>query len=304
MELDTSDVDTKMCVPLKTRRGPTPICIYPPEIDKQISTHIFKYNSWEPPETNALQELLLKDPHLNLIDIGANIGVYSLLAAKLNRKVVAVEANVENVKKLHRSIRYGNLENLITTCANAISNEYTQLQVDIILNENNIGGNRVEKLAATSEPGHRRTDAVHTIKMDDLLEVITFRSAILKIDIEGYEFKAFSASSKLFATVDVPYVFMEWRFITELDKQPEYKWMYEYFVNMDYVPYSDPQFTVVFGSNFTNWNLKGDNVFWKKKSYRTPDQRDIVSTELIDFDHINDPKEKPKESPKEPSANS
>jgi len=46
--------------------------------------------------------------------------------------------------------------------------------------------------------------------MDDLLEVTNFKRAIIKIDIEGHEHRAFAQSAKLFQDVRILYIFMEW----------------------------------------------------------------------------------------------
>lgn len=51
---------------------------------------------------------------------------------------------------------------------------------------------------------------VTTILLDDLLEVLTFDRAIIKIDSQGYEHKAFQHANKLLDTVFVPYIYMEW----------------------------------------------------------------------------------------------
>ena len=51
---------------------------------------------------------------------------------------------------------------------------------------------------------------VPAIQMDDLLEVIHFKKAVMKIAVEGDEHKAMSACSKLLGEVDIPYILMEW----------------------------------------------------------------------------------------------
>jgi len=51
---------------------------------------------------------------------------------------------------------------------------------------------------------------VTTIIMDDLVEVVTFRRAAMKIDIEGHERRAFYHADRLFDNVHVGYIFMEW----------------------------------------------------------------------------------------------
>ena len=46
---------------------------------------------------------LLELNDTDVIDIGANIGVYSLLAAKLGRNVIAVEPLYENLNRMHKA---------------------------------------------------------------------------------------------------------------------------------------------------------------------------------------------------------
>jgi len=50
----------------------------------------------------------------------------------------------------------------------------------------------------------------NTILMSDLLPLITFKRAVMKIDIEGYEHFAFASSEPLFDAIDIPLVCMEW----------------------------------------------------------------------------------------------
>lgn len=51
---------------------------------------------------------------------------------------------------------------------------------------------------------------VTTVLMDDLLEVVDFRHAVMKIDVEGHERRAFFHADRLFDSVNVGYIFMEW----------------------------------------------------------------------------------------------
>src|ERR1019366_3290126 len=52
--------------------------------------YIYYFGIWEPNLTRWIQERLSPDD--TFIDVGANIGYYSLLAAKLGSQVVAIEA--------------------------------------------------------------------------------------------------------------------------------------------------------------------------------------------------------------------
>jgi len=42
------------------------------------------------------------------------------------------------------------------------------------------------------------------------VQVTNFKSAVMKVDVEGYEHRAFSHADRLLSDVRVPYVFMEW----------------------------------------------------------------------------------------------
>ena len=45
--------------------------------------------------------------------------------------------------------------------------------------------------------------------MDDLLEVIDFKTAIMKMDIQAMEHKAFVHAEKLLDSISIPFIFME-----------------------------------------------------------------------------------------------
>ena len=49
-----------------------------------------------------------------------------------------------------------------------------------------------------------------TITLNDLVDVIPFRRAYMKMDIEGMEWRAIRQAERLFAEVDIERVYMEW----------------------------------------------------------------------------------------------
>ncbi len=51
-------------------------------------------------------------PECNVIDIGANIGLYTLIAAKMDRMVIAVEPIHENLNRIHKASQQGRLYSL------------------------------------------------------------------------------------------------------------------------------------------------------------------------------------------------
>jgi len=56
---------------------------------------------------------------------------------------------------------------------------------------------------------------ISTIVLDDLVDVISFRQAIMKIDIQGSEHYAFRCASRLFNAVHFTHIFMEWEILRD-----------------------------------------------------------------------------------------
>lgn len=80
---------------LKSRGKFLPIYVYNEYTDIYISHDVHHTGTWDPPTTNILiKELYSKD---GLIDIGANIGVFTLHAAHMNKYIIAVEPSQENM---------------------------------------------------------------------------------------------------------------------------------------------------------------------------------------------------------------
>ncbi|XP_074662554.1 uncharacterized protein LOC141915051 [Tubulanus polymorphus] len=206
---ETSPEEAKYeCVHLRTKKGYAHICIYPTQKDRFISASLKNTGSWEPHLTSKLEQVLENDRNLNFIDVGANLGVYSIIALRYNRRMLAVDANPENAKHIRRSVKMGEYENMATIVVNAISDNYDYMKVKLPA-DNNVGGAHVYKAVKTDDL------AVKSVYMDDLLEVINFNRAVMKIDVESSEPQALSHSSKFFSQIDIPYVFMEWEYIKD-----------------------------------------------------------------------------------------
>ncbi len=63
---------------------------------------------WEPTNVRTFIKQLEEVPDCNVIDIGANIGLYTLIAAKMDRMVIAVEPVHENLNRIHKASQQGN----------------------------------------------------------------------------------------------------------------------------------------------------------------------------------------------------
>ena len=65
----------------------TPVCVYSNKEDIYISSFIATKGVWEEQIIGEFQAHMRKDPTYGLIDIGANIGFYSLLTAKMGHRM-------------------------------------------------------------------------------------------------------------------------------------------------------------------------------------------------------------------------
>ncbi|KAL4219865.1 hypothetical protein ACF0H5_020276 [Mactra antiquata] len=204
----------RMCVPYKTTEGITPIFIYDPNSDIHISYNLHEHGHWEGEDVLTVAVLIKQDPNMVFLDLGCNIGIYTIQVAKIGRKVLAVDANAENLRLLSKSLTYGGIEDNVTLLLNAISDvhETIQLNKDYI----NIGG----YFASSARDSHTLNKGVvpHTVSaitLEDLVPIITGPPVFIKIDIEGFEWRAFRGGEIFLKEVNIKYILMEWLSFTD-----------------------------------------------------------------------------------------
>ena len=80
------------------------ICVYEAQKDIWVSKSILEKGTWEP-QISLTVKLLLEQMNQDImfLDIGANLGIHSLYAAKLGYRVVAVEPQENNLIKVNIS---------------------------------------------------------------------------------------------------------------------------------------------------------------------------------------------------------
>ncbi|KAK3082768.1 hypothetical protein FSP39_004825 [Pinctada imbricata] len=206
-----------------------PIFIHNPRRD-YISSQINSNHDHEPHIFNIISSFLAKDRDMNLIDIGANIGVISLKAAMFGRKVISVEAAVSNVQHICASANINRVTKRITVIHNAISDNHTSVTFVMgkdgefggsFMDDGNFRDYKTRKSGVKFDTQNLVT--IKTIILDDLLllpNINDFKSVFIKMDIEGSEHKALLGAKKLFRMINVRGVLMEWRWHVE---RPESK---------------------------------------------------------------------------------
>ncbi|CAG5116970.1 unnamed protein product, partial [Candidula unifasciata] len=252
------------------------ICLYEPEKDRFISAGLLTTGLWEPFITRAFQVALSRYPDATIIDVGANIGYYSLLASAMGHKVIAIEPLEENVKRFVAGVNANHWNVNIILLVNALSDSHKN--VSLSRNVDNQGGIRVLDsceqygwiFSQRKEDLHKKTCNVPTLTFDDLLYLVNTKTAIIKIDIEGYECRAFATASRFFAAINVPYVFMEWRQMRERQhladtacRTEQIRTLSNFFSDRGYIPHEVRSGILLNPYNAVNY-IVGD-IYWRKK---------------------------------------
>ena len=151
--------------------------IYVQNDDFAVGQTIINTKNYEPHVTDAIAKLL--KPGDTFLDIGANIGYYSLLAASIvqsSGKVIAFEPNQKNQQLMYSSIVENNFSN-ITLYPFAVSNSQKILR----LMTSGSNGWLVNLSKDSAE-----YQLVQSVVIDEILETEK-QIDFIKIDIEGHE---------------------------------------------------------------------------------------------------------------------
>lgn len=154
------------------------MCLYSSYEDKIVSGGIHATGNFEGDMVARMIKVMRKNPNSTLLDIGGNIGYYTLAAAAAGFSVNVFEPVPTNAAMIQQSIQKNAFTNvqLHTSALSAYNNE-----LGMGINNNNQGGvAHVERMSATMLPA---------VRLDDVLNFET-RPVYIKIDIEGGECNA------------------------------------------------------------------------------------------------------------------
>lgn len=161
--------------------------------DALIGREIFLTKQYEPHVTRMLRSLLRSGD--TFVDIGANLGYFTLLAARLvgdRGAVIAFEPNPENCRLLRRSLAQNGIRN-VHLHEKAVAESAQRLSFSTSSLHSNARILRPEELH-----GHEEWyDQVEAIALDDILGDLVAEIALIKIDIEGAEPRAWQGMQAL-----------------------------------------------------------------------------------------------------------
>jgi FkbM family methyltransferase len=173
------------------------LCIHG-EQDQHVSRRLREEGVWEPFETSLLLALLR--PGDVFVDVGANIGYFSVLAASRvgdTGAVFAFEPDPENYRLLVANAALNGVAHRVTAVAAALSDAAGQGR--LFLSSDNLGDHRVY---AGSEP--RDSLAITLYQGSEYLTGRLARLDLLKVDTQGSEFQVIAGLMPLLRTLARP----------------------------------------------------------------------------------------------------
>ena len=159
-------------------------------LDSEDSLRLSVYGQFEAFETEVIKKEIKEGDVV--LDIGANIGYYALIFAKLvgpKGKVFAFEPDPENFALLNKNIKINEYKNVVLI-NKAVSNEVGEIK--LYLNEYNKANHQIYP-----SKNHRKSILIQTTRLDDFFKDYKGKIDFVKIDIEGAEYLAIQGMSNL-----------------------------------------------------------------------------------------------------------
>jgi FkbM family methyltransferase len=165
--------------------------LYVPRDDPDIGSRMLRRGAHQPYLAALLRRIL--SPGMTFVDVGANIGYFSLLGAQIVGevgRVLAIEPGERNCRLIHRSVVRNQLRN-VHLHPYAISDQQGALTY---LAQGSNG--TIADLDATTDvpPGGR---LVSTTTLDNLLAGLD-RVDVIKLDVEGAEARVLRGAARTF----------------------------------------------------------------------------------------------------------
>ena len=166
-------------------------------IDPSGANAGYALGTTEPMVQDLFAELL--GPESVVWDVGANIGFYTLIAARLSKTVVAFEPLPVNIAAIRRNLDLNEMNN-VTLVEGAVSDHEGRAELELH------GEQTWAKLDTSADTEFKRSNArvpsltVRLLTLDEQLNTLRAPS-LVKIDIEGAEVAALRGARRLLKDV-------------------------------------------------------------------------------------------------------
>lgn len=198
-------------------------------------------------------EILSKylSPKSVFIDVGANIGLFTCFANKLQCKVIAIEPNPLNFKLLCRNLYINKIKDVDVYCA-ALSDSceikplHGGLQgASLIKGWGNIHSTYI--------------NLVPSLTLDRITENINNENLFIKIDVEGAEFYVLKGAQKTLTNLNSLWLIENSLTENFQSINPHYKDVFEFFWSKNYLSYSIVLRKIIDEREINNWIKNGSS---------------------------------------------
>jgi FkbM family methyltransferase len=169
------------------------------DLDAFMYDYLSRFGKYEGEVTSTLSGLITNDT--TLIDVGANIGYFTILFARRARTVYAFEPVPSVFDSLSRNISLNGLKN-VRAFQRAVSKESGGLRIF----ESKISEGHD---SAIKRPEHDRSIFVEAVSLDEVIEP-SARSIVMKVDTEGSEMDVVLGALGLIRSGRVSAIVLEW----------------------------------------------------------------------------------------------
>lgn len=149
-------------------------------LDSKDSLNLSLFGTYEPLETKIVKKEI--EQGNIVLDIGANIGYYTLIFAKLvgeNGKVYAFEPDPTNYSLLKKNIKINGYKNVVLL-QKAVSNKTGK--INLYLSDDNNGDHRIY-----NSHDKRHSLKIEVVRLDDYFKDYQGKIDFIKMDIQGAE---------------------------------------------------------------------------------------------------------------------
>ena len=212
-------VNTQACIPTNTRSAVNITFLGDRSflmhllVNDIVSNAIVDSGSWMPHQTKFISLLLgnSSSKPAVFLDIGANIGWFTLTMAALGHKVIAIEPICNNVALMRASLQASQLSNNVILHYDGLS--ATSGRCIIHSDNQNIGDghmvcglSNVEEMNAVVPSGYSIRQVMNSTRLDAL---VNQDIDVIKIDVEGSELHAVKSGIRLFDKYRIRHIISE-----------------------------------------------------------------------------------------------
>jgi FkbM family methyltransferase len=172
-------------------------------LDHSISPHLVMDGYWEPRTTATIIDLL--SPGMVAIDVGANLGYFTVLMASLvgtDGRVIAFEPNPRMAERLRATLMLSGFEPRVDFHQDVLG-ETNGEQVQFQISTNHPGGSRVGSV----QFAEKASITLQTRQLDTVPGAL--EAALVKIDAEGMEEAIWNGMTAMIKGSSLRYVIIE-----------------------------------------------------------------------------------------------